>query len=142
MRTSRIPLLLALALLAACARDLPFTLLFKDARGLKAGDPLVYRGMTIGEVESVQLDGVQVRVAVKVKSDHRNTVYREAQYVIENRNGLLDTSGLKQVTMKDSGTARSAVQKADVLQGTDALADIVRDKLRELPGKVLERVLP
>ena len=133
--------LLSLVLLAACAKQLEFTLVFKDAKNLQVGDPLIYKGMTIGEVTAVQLDGKTVRVGVKVHDDHKNVVYREAAYIIEAPNGFFDNSGQRQVTMQDRGNARSSVQTADVLEGSEGLADLVREKVQDAAGKVLERAL-
>lgn len=136
----RLLALCSLILLAGCAK-LEFTLVFKDVKNLQVGDPLIYKGMTVGEVTAIQLDGKTVRVGVKVLKEHRNVVYREAAYVIEAPNGFFDTSGERQITMRDRGTARSAVQTADVLEGSEGLPDMLKEKVQDVAGKVLERAL-
>ena len=87
--TRQMPLvatLLAVAL-AACSpqsRGLDFAIDFEHAKGLEAGDAVVYRGLRIGEVRSVELKPERgVRVQVTVHQEQRDVVYREARFVIE-----------------------------------------------------------
>lgn len=142
-RFAKVTLAATLVLLAAGCGALRFTLTFKDARNLQIGDPLVYRGLKIGEVKSISAEGTTIKVVVQVVRQYRNTVYREATYVIEAPDGLLDRSGRRQVTMKDpmmGAKARSAVQEADIIAGSDGLAGTA-ETLSGVAGKIIQKVL-
>jgi phospholipid/cholesterol/gamma-HCH transport system substrate-binding protein len=71
-------LILVMLVLAFNASKLPFLnggttyhANFADAAGLKAGDDIRISGVKVGTVTSVELDGAQVRVGMKVNSDMR-----------------------------------------------------------------------
>jgi hypothetical protein len=119
------------AVLVSCVAEwggLTFTVVFKDARGLTAGDPVVYRGVKIGAVRSVDVttDG-PVNVGVLIHRKHRETVYREARFVIEEakENGARQNG--RQITVKDRRGDRTSVEEGDVIEGSEAgLAELLR----------------
>lgn len=136
----RVPLqMTALAVLAicliglACARKPSgFSVTFKDARGLRPGQFLVYRGMRIGEVTNVALlDSRQgVKVEVRVHHDHADVPYREATYAIESPQ-VVNVASEKQVTMKDSGSTRTPVRAGDVLEGSEGMVGSIQERLSQ-----------
>jgi hypothetical protein len=117
--------------LVSCVAEwggLSFTVVFKDARGLEVGDPVVYRGVKIGAVRSVDVaaDG-PVRVGVLIQRKHRETVYREARYVIEEAKEHGARENGRQLTMKDRRGERTPIEEGDVIEGGEAgLSEILR----------------
>jgi hypothetical protein len=130
------------AMLTACwnaEKPLLFTITFHDARGLQVGDPLVCRGVRIGEVKKLTLDpGGTVRVDVRVSREHSSIVYREAEFVIEKHEGA-GRSGGKQVTMKDrKGGERHPIQANEVVDGANDVLDRLRDLAQEFSTSALK----
>ena len=100
------------------AEDLDFGLLFTDAKGLEPGYALMYRGVRVGAVRDVSLDpGGQVLVRVRVLEEYRDSVYREADFIIE-RSGA-------RITMRDRAGRRSPIRADDILTGSGMLGHIV-----------------
>lgn len=96
------------------AQGLDFDLLFRDAKGLEPGYNVMYRGLRVGQVREVSLDpSGQILVQVSVLEEHRGSVYREADFVIE-RSGA-------QITMRDRAGSRTPVRAGDVLTGSTTL---------------------
>jgi hypothetical protein len=105
--------------------DLHFTLIFKDAKQLRPGQFLVYKGMRIGKVQNVDLDpSGSVRVQIQVSSKYRDLVHQEAAFVIE-KPTIADISGEHQVTMSDSVSKGTPIVEGSVLQGSEGwLSDL------------------
>lgn len=98
-----------LMLTSSCSKEraLDFTLMFKNAKGLQPGQFVVYQGLRIGTVRSVELaENGRVAVRVAIQGKYRDRVYKEAGFSIENRDGIVNASGEKQLTMKDRKLAR------------------------------------
>lgn len=112
------------ALATSCAEQekaLRFTITFEDAKYLQSGQNVVYKGIRIGEVTDVSLDpGGSVKVDVKIDSEYRATVYREAKFLIEEPSAT-DSSGEKQITVKDSAGERTPIRDGEVIEGTEGL---------------------
>ncbi len=121
VRTVVLLVLAATLATEGCARKrLEFTLVFKDANGLRTGQFVTYKGVRVGEVTSVAFDPEgKVRVGVRIEPDHAKMVYREAKFSIEKTSGAVDVTGERRVQVTDRGDARSPVQRGDVLQGSD-----------------------
>ncbi|MBN2371283.1 MAG: MCE family protein [Vicinamibacteria bacterium] len=122
---------MAAASLMSCIAEwggLTFTIVFKDARGLVSGDPVVYRGVKIGAVRSVDVanDG-PARVSVLIQNMHREAVYREARFVIEEAGERGVRENGRQITIKDRRGERTRVEDGDVIEGSEAgLSEILR----------------
>ncbi len=102
-------------------RSFDFTLVFEDAKNLHEGQFVVYNGVRIGNVTDVRLgDDRKIAVTVAIDPEHRDKVYSEAIFVIESPT-LLNVSGEKQVTMKDIGTARTKIDAASIVRGTNGM---------------------
>lgn len=111
--------------LAPGPEPLEFTITWGDADGLAPGQLLVYNGVRIGEVRSVELgDAGRVEVGVRIDPEHRHRVYREAEYLIEKPGGLTDISGERRITMKDrSSETKTPVDPGDIVEGTGGWVD-------------------
>jgi hypothetical protein len=103
--------------------DLDFDILFQDGDGLKPGQPVIFKGVEIGEVTRVGIDeDGTVRFSVTIKDEYRDTVYREARYTIEKPDGSFSYSDLRQITIYDrSSESRTTVTPGDVIEGSDGL---------------------
>ena len=135
-------LLACLASLQGCLPGLgalDFTIVFEDAKGLEPGDAVAYKGMRIGLVRAVELTpGRDVRVRVRIDRDFRETVYREARFVIERARVWHPREGARQVTMKDRGESRTPVQGGDVTQGSAGSFRDLWQSIEEAGGAALE----
>jgi hypothetical protein len=111
---------------------LNFTLMFKDAKQLRPGQFVVYRGVRIGEVKSVELDGPDnVRVRVQIEHQHAKLVYQEAVFKIE-KPKFIDISGEMQVTVSDSGSTHTPITEDSVLRGQEGFFDELVKRGKEL----------
>lgn len=111
---------------------LAFTLMFKDAKQLRAGQFVVYRGVRIGEVKSVGLDGPDnVRVQVQIEQEHAKLVYQEAVFKIE-KPKLFDLSGEMQVTVSDSGSTHTPITEDAVIRGQEGFFDELVKRGKEM----------
>lgn len=118
--------ILALVVGACGWRDVTVTITFKDARGLRAGQPLVYNGVKAGEVSAIGLDpSGRARVDVAVPSRYREVLYLEADYAISSPGGLLDTSGERQIEVGDRPGPRTPLKDGAVIQGREPLLDLL-----------------
>ncbi|MFA6957478.1 MAG: MlaD family protein [Thermoanaerobaculia bacterium] len=125
-RTARLALLvIALLALAACSRDVAFTLKYGDTLGLPAGSPIIHNTMKIGEVTSVELDpsGHAGRVAVRVDAKHRNELYREAAFTIIRRDLFGPATGARSIVMEDRGDVRTPIEDGDEIEGAEQTLD-------------------
>ena len=131
--------LLVLALAGCGWFGLDFVVTFRDARGLQPGQALVYKGVRIGEVRSVDIEpSGAVRVGVRVSRQYRDGVCREAAFVIESPRGWLDTSGVRQITVSDRGGSRTPIRSGDVLQGSDGLLDELLGQAKAVGAMAME----
>jgi hypothetical protein len=117
--------LLPVLALAGCGWfGLDFVVTFRDAKGLQPGQAVVYKGIRVGEVRSIDIESSgTVRVGVRVSRQYRESVCREAVFLIENPRGWLDTSGERQITVTDRGGSRTPIGEGDVIEGSDGLLD-------------------
>lgn len=128
------------SLLGKHQSELHFTLVFKDAKQLRPGQFLVYRGTRIGKVQTVDLDPTgTIRVQIQVTSKYRNLVHQEATFVIE-KPAIADISGEHQVTMSDSGSKRTPIVEGSVLQGSEGWLSDLAEKARETLTKATDRL--
>lgn len=130
-----IGLTVTLALIVgACGwRDVTVTITFRDARGLRAGQPLVYNGVKAGEVSAIGLDpSGRARVDVAVPSRYREVLYLEADYAISKPGGLLDTSGERQIEVGDRPGPRTPLKDGAVIQGREPLLDLLVQGARDV----------
>lgn len=124
--------ILALFVGACGWRDVTVTITFKDARGLRAGQPLVYNGVKAGEVSAIGLDPTgRARVDVAVPSRYREVLYLEADYAISKPGGLLDTSGERQIEVRDRPGPRTPLKDGAVIQGREPLLDLLVQGARD-----------
>jgi hypothetical protein len=102
---------------------LAFTLTFKDAKQLRPGQFVIYKGVRVGEVKNVQLNNAgMIEVAVVLDSDHRMQVCAESTFRIE-KPSLLDLSGEHQVTVSDNEATCTPIVRGSVLQGSEGMFD-------------------
>jgi len=131
-----------LATVIGCSPDwggLQFSLTFQDARGLTAGDPVVYRGVEIGEVRSVELaDRQGVRVAVLIRRPHRAAVYREARFVIERSRDHGTRPNARQLSVKDRPGERTPIEAGSTFEGDEPGLGDVWQSLRAQGADALE----
>jgi hypothetical protein len=135
--------LLALALLTtACSwRDTSFTLVFRDAAGLKPGQFLVLQGVRVGEVGGVNLAGGQAQVEARVYRKYRETVCAESSFLIEKPGGLLDMSGEKQVSIAARfGSACTPILDRAIIQGDNSLLGAIAESARQLASAAWTKV--
>lgn len=118
---------------------LEFTLLFDDAKTLHPGQFVIYNGVRIGEVTSVELgDDRKVAVAVSIQPEHRAKVYQEAVFVIE-RPSFTDISGERQITMKDTSGAHTTIQQGAMINGSNTLWDEMTKRAKGILSNATQR---
>ena len=111
---------------------LGFTLMFKDAKQLRPGQFVVYNGVRIGEVKSVDLEGPEdVRVRVEIEAKHAKVVYQEASFKIEQPK-IIDVSGEMQVTVSDSGSTHTPITQDAVIRGQEGFFDELLKRGKQL----------
>ncbi len=108
---------------------LSFTLVFEDGKQIQTGQFLIYKGVRIGEVKSVDLKDNQARVIVEVYAAHRQVAYQEAAFRIEQRDLI---SGEHQITMEDIGSVRTPIVQNSVLRGSEGRIDTLIRQGKEL----------
>lgn len=122
----------AMLTLSSCSKSnepLNFTLTYKDASNLGVGQFVVYRGIHIGEVTSIELHNDHlVYVGVKIYPPYKKDVYKEAEFEIEKPGGFLDLSGERQITMTDEGSTRTPIKDGDIVQGYNGFWDNLASK--------------
>jgi soluble cytochrome b562 len=119
------------ASLVSCVSEwggLSFAVDFKDAKGLEAGDAVVYRGVKIGVVRSVDVAaGGPVRVGVLIDRKHREAVYREARFIVEKAQEHGARADGRQLTVKDRRGVRTPIEEGGVIEGGEAgLSDVLQ----------------
>lgn len=118
------------------AGPLEFTVTFKDARQLRPGQFVVYKGVRVGEVKSVELNKAGlIEVNLLIDSAHRTQICREATFRIE-KPSLLDLSGEHQVTASDGDGHCTEISRNAVLQGSEGLFDDAISKGKQLIQRV------
>lgn len=119
-----VAIVLVLLASVACARSLDFTITYREARGLRPEQPIVYKGLVVGKVRAVDLEpGGTVLVRCRIDPQYRAALYREARFSIEKTGGFLDTSGDRQIVVTDAGSVRTPLQPDDVLAGSEGFLD-------------------
>jgi hypothetical protein len=101
---------------------LSFTLVFDDGKGIQPGQFVVYKGVRIGEVKSVDLKDSQANVGVQIYAAQRKTAYKEASFRIAQRDLV---SGEHEIIMEDAGDVRTAIEQNSVLRGREGIIDSV-----------------
>jgi len=123
---------------SGCNRSLDFTVTFKESRGLKVGQKLLYKGVDIGEVTSIDLQpGAGVKVGVKVYPERKEMVYQEARFEVSSAGGLLNASGEKFLEMSDDGDKKTPIKPGDIIKGSDSMLDGMMDKVASFARKTL-----
>jgi ABC-type transporter Mla subunit MlaD len=110
--------------------ELHFIVTFKDAKGLRPGQFLVYKGVRIGEVSAVDLDGAGVNVNLTVGETYRAQVYKEATFTIEKLT-IINPTGEHQVVMADSGKVRTPVEEGTTIVGSEGWLSSVTESLKD-----------
>jgi ABC-type transporter Mla subunit MlaD len=111
--------------LAACSRDVAFTLTYRDTLGVAAGSPVMHNTMKIGEVTSVEAgpSGQAGKVSVRIDAKYRDEVYREAAFTIIRRDLFGPATGARSIVMEDRGDARTPIADGDEIAGTEQTID-------------------
>jgi len=104
--------------------ELNVVLTFKDANGLRPGQFLVYKGVRVGEVTAVDLDGSLVKVHVEVGEKHRDQISKEATSTIEKLT-FINPTGEHQLVMSDVGGVRTPVEEGTVIVGSEGLISTI-----------------
>ncbi|MEE8586586.1 MAG: MCE family protein [Acidobacteriota bacterium] len=129
--------LLSTTLAGCLTSSLRFTITFEEADNLQPGHLVVYKGVQIGRVVSVDLDpGGRIRVDVEIESDRRELVYQEACFRIHKP--FLDTTGKRHIEMEDTNGTRTAIQPGGIVEGADNwLECVLRGAGAKLEGLLL-----
>jgi ABC-type transporter Mla subunit MlaD len=118
---------------------LDFIVTFRDAKGLQPGQAVVYKGIRIGEVRSVDIEpSGTVRIGVRVSRRYRDSVCREAAFLIENPRGWLDTSVERQITVTDRGGSRTPIRGGDIIEGSDGPLGQLLEQAKALGAAAME----
>jgi|GEM_PF-4741094 len=101
----------------------PFTITFKDAKQLRPGQFVVYKGVRVGDVRSVELNSAgTIDVAVVIDAEHRAQICQQATFRIE-KPTIFDLSGEHQVTVSDNGGTCTPVVRSSIVQGSEGILD-------------------
>ena len=126
------------------SRGLDFTLHFEDAKGIRAGDPVVLSGVPIGQVKKVTLVGEDdVRVAVRVDEEHSEKVLTGSTAVITSMS-FPNVSGQKVVEIHNPSdpVAEPLADDAEV-EGRNGMFDLkaweIEQRIGDLGGKLSEQ---
>ncbi len=111
-------------------KPLHFLVKFKDAKSLRPGQFLIYKGVRIGEVTAVDLDASGVKVNLTVDETHRPQVYKEAKFTIETLT-LLNPTGEHQVVMADDGDVRTPMEDGTVVAGSEGWLSDIGDSIKK-----------
>ncbi len=118
---------------AACSwGDTPFTIVFKNADGLKSGQPLLLKGVRVGEVTSVELSGAQTQIEARVHRKYLNAVCAESSFVIAKPGGLFDASGERQIVVTAPEATCTAIKAGAVIRGQDSGLEAAAVAAREM----------
>ena len=110
--------LLSAALLFASTGQRRFSVTFENARELKPGDAVHYKGVQIGKVADIALDPAgAARVQLAIDDRFHQQVYREACFRIR----VPWREGRRSVEMVEIEGTRTHVQEGDTVEGTDSL---------------------
>lgn len=126
------------------SRGLDYTLHFEDAKGLRAGDPVMLSGVQIGEVKGVELAGERdVRVKVRVDDEHAEKVLAGSTAVISNP-AFPNVSGQKVVEIHNPAVAEEgALPEGAEITGREGLVDLkawqIEQRLQNLGGELSEQ---
>ena len=99
----------------AFAGTLDFSVVFTDGENLEPGSAVIYKGVHIGAVRSIDFDDEgDVEVKIRIKNKYRKQLYREALFVIENQGSSGGGSKSVQLIVKDQETPnKTRIQKGD-----------------------------
>jgi ABC-type transporter Mla subunit MlaD len=128
-------LLVAVAVyMAHETRSLYYTIIFKDAQGIRAGDRVQMGGVDIGVVKWVQLHSrpVTVDVRVKVSPEHAPKVRADSTAIIRGVS-FPNVSGQRVIEVINSGSEppSPALSKDSVVYGMNGLLELEVWKLKQ-----------
>ena len=119
-------------------KPVEFAIKFNDANGLRTGQFVVYKGLRIGEVTNVSLERDTVFAAVRIATEHKEMVYREAKFSIDKPGGFTDMSGERQITMDDRGSTKTPVVQGDFVDGYNGFFDDMASKAKSFAQSAWE----
>ncbi len=109
-------LVLTGVVLSSCSSGLAFDVIFDDAAGLSPGDPLVYRGLVIGEVVGARIgDGSKAVISVRVDDDYSDKLRTSATFCIEQT--TLSTESNRQLRVEVWNQAAPLIREGEQLAG-------------------------
>ncbi len=76
-----------------------------DAGGFQAGDPVEWRGVRIGEVKEVTLDGGRPTILCRIEGKHAKSLHADAQFVVRTPGLLGGDRRAVEVVHPGTGTA-------------------------------------
>lgn len=133
-------------LYALVLQPFPIHIEFEEAGKLKPGDFLYLKGLPIGEVRAVQLQpSGEVRVAVDLYRDYRETLRQESAFLIVNDKLLTGKKGIEATVLDPDSPP---VEKGTTFEGCNsyteyllqlALAQVDRDEIRAYLRDLAER---
>lgn len=119
-------ILLAIFLLPSCKKSLEFSLLFSDAKGIKSGDRVLFRGVEIGEVAGTGIDPESGLAKVDIR------IFPEFSRSL--KNGMVFTikgdDPERYVDVEDTGTGGEEILRGEKIRGKDSLPTAALDKLK------------
>ena len=139
--SAALALLVALAVAGCRASDSPadlaLTLTFDDVAGLKAGDNVRMRGVTIGTVHDIQLRRDAVEVAIVIEGRHAEAVTGDATFRIEterliaSKRCVLVEPGVGEAAPLVSGAELRGEGVATLEQKAEAVIDHAAERIGE-----------
>lgn len=104
----------------AAAPPFTCTVLFDDAGGLKAGHPVTYHGVPIGEVVRVDLTADdRVRVTLHLDAAHKARVHADATARVV-QDGLVSVTGERALEVVNGADGAPALAAGSELAGVDS----------------------
>lgn len=115
---------------------LDFAIQFSEAQGIRSGQDVVFRGVTIGRVSSVELHGNNVLVHVSINKNRASDIGSNFRYQIVNKRGITDLSGEKIVRVDPPLWRPSpvAIEPGSIIVGRDSLWYRTQDTIRVAGG--------
>lgn len=122
------------------SQEQPFTfsLSFSNAQGLTSGDPVLYNGVHIGQVNNISFNSSgHVLVQVTIKDQYTSQIYQEALFIIEDQDQIEGSGSGKKIVLKDTPKPHTPIKNGDRLEGSEDSFGQVIESLKQAQDKAL-----
>ncbi len=128
LRTS-LAMLLLMGAAPGCTRltGFDFVVTFTETKSIQPGTPVLERGLPIGEVVALALQGDRVAFRVRVEGKYKNRICRESKIAIDS---MQNSRAL--VVSTPTGVC-TPLLKGQVLEGEQNLIDALKEVIRNVP---------